>query len=66
MGKRQPKYEETIDGVRVRLYTSRSAIEALVGDGDIGDPAAEVWEFPKWIGFAPAAAQAALNHKSQT
>lgn len=61
---RKPKYETTIEGVRVRVYATRSEYEVLVGDGDIADPKAEVWMFPK-IGAPDAwAHQAYLNqHK---
>lgn len=66
MAKRQPEHEETIDGVRVRVYATRSQFEALIGDGDIDDPSAEVWEYPK-IGTARDwAHQAVLQHKSNT
>lgn len=65
MAKKQPKFDDTIDGVRVRVYATRSEFEALVGDGEIDDPEASVWCFPK-IGTPDAwAHQAVLNHKAE-
>lgn len=64
MAKRSPKHEEVIDGVRVRVYATRAAFEALIGDGDVDDPSAEVWEFPKIGTAATWAHQAVLNHKN--
>lgn len=60
--KRQPKHDEIIDGVRVRVYATRSEYEVLVGDGDIDDPSAEVWAFPKFGTPDAWAHQARLNH----
>lgn len=53
MAKRQPKVDEVIEGTRVRVYATRSEFEVLVGDGDIADPEAPVWCYPK-IGTADA------------
>ena len=64
MAKRQPKAETTIDGVRLRAYTTRSEIEVLVGDGDIADPQAEVWCYWKDLGLNAAMAQAMADRKS--
>lgn len=44
---RTPKYDETIDGHRVRVFASRSEYEVLIGDGDIADPDADVRVYPK-------------------
>jgi hypothetical protein len=66
MGKRQPKYDGEIEGVRVRVYATRSEYEALVGDGEIDDPEAPVWVFPKMLGVGAAAHQAVLNSKSES
>lgn len=64
MAKKQPKYETTIDGLRGRVYASRSEYEVLIGDGDIADPAADVWAFPKIGEPTMWAEQAVLNHKA--
>jgi hypothetical protein len=60
---RKTKYEETIDGTRVRVYATRSELECLIGDGDIADPEQEVWVYPKIIGPYAAAHQAILDRK---
>lgn len=64
MAKRQVRYEETFDGVRVRVYSTRTELECLIGDGDISDPAADVWVYPKAFGPMAAAHQAYLDSKS--
>jgi hypothetical protein len=58
---KKPKYETTINGTRVRVYATRSEYECLVGEGDINDPAAPVWCFPKIGGPDVWAAQAELS-----
>lgn len=55
---RKVKYETEIDGVRYRVYATRSELEVLIGEGDIGDPSANVWVYPKVIGPYSAARQA--------
>lgn len=60
---RQVKYEETIEGVRIRVYATRSELECLVGDGDIADPDAEVWVYPKGVGPLAASRQAYLDSR---
>lgn len=62
MSKRQPKHEATINGIRVRVYASRTEYECLIGDSDISDPNAEVWCFPKVGSFLSWAHQAVMNH----
>lgn len=63
MAKRQPKFDDTIDGVRVRVYATRSEYEVVFDDDDIADPTAEVWCYPK-IGDPSAwAHQARHEHK---
>lgn len=44
---RKPKFDEVLDGVRVRIYATRSEYEAIFNDDDITDPEAEVIVFPK-------------------
>ena len=45
--KRVPKFDALIENVRVRVYATRSEFEVLIGDGDIADPDAPVWCYPK-------------------
>lgn len=63
MATRKPKYEAQIDGQRVRVYATRSEYEVLVGEGDISDPDAPVWCFPKVGQPFVWAAQAVMNWK---
>lgn len=49
--KRKPKIDIVIEGVRVRVYASRAGREAILGDGDIDDPDADVWIYPRELGF---------------
>jgi len=60
--KRQPKYDETVRGTRVRVYATRSEYEVLIGDGDVADPDAEVWCYPKVGTPGTWAAQAIAEH----
>lgn len=62
--KKQPKHEETIDGVRVRVYATRSEYEALIGDGEIDDPEAHVLCYPKVGAPADWAHQAVLDSRA--
>lgn len=66
MSKRQPKFDTMIDGVRVRVYATHTEYEALIGDGEITDPDAPVWCFPKVGSPSIWARQALLNHQSET
>ena len=54
-------HEETIDGIRVRVYARRTEYEVLLGEGSINDPQAEVWAFPKVGTPSTWAHQAVLN-----
>lgn len=56
MAKRQPKFDDVIDGVRVRVYATRSEYEVIFNDDDIADPNADVTLYPK-IGEPSAWAQ---------
>lgn len=47
MAARQPKFDQVLDGLRVRVYATRSEYEVLVGDGEISDHDAFVWCYPK-------------------
>jgi hypothetical protein len=64
MAKKRPKYEEMRDGLRIRVYTTRTEYEVLIGDEDYEDPEAEVWVFPKVGGILMWVGQAILSHKS--
>jgi hypothetical protein len=47
MAKRRPKFDQVIDGVRVRVYATRSEYEVIFEEDDIADPAAAVLCYPK-------------------
>lgn len=53
MAKRQPKFDGEIDGVRVRVYATRTEYEVIFNDDDIADKGAKVLCYPK-IGTAEA------------
>jgi hypothetical protein len=45
--KRKPKLDEVVDGVRVRVYATRTEYEVIFDDDDIDDPNADVMLYPK-------------------
>lgn len=45
--RRKPKFDRELDGIRVRVYATRSEYEVILGDGDIDDPEADVTCYPK-------------------
>lgn len=47
MSKRTPKFDEIIDGTRVRVYATRSEFEVIFDDDAIDNPEAEVLCYPK-------------------
>lgn len=60
---RKPKVDEVIDGVRVRVFATRSEYEVIYNDDDIEDPEANVMVYPK-IGQPDAwARQGRLEYK---
>lgn len=63
--KRKPKHDDTIDGVRCRVYATRSEYEVIFDDGDIDDPAAEVFCYPKRGDAADWARQARAERKAE-
>ncbi len=66
MSNRKPKFDEVLDGVRVRVYATKGEYEALRGDGDIDNPQAFVWCYPR-IGPPDAwAAQARLQYRVES
>lgn len=65
MSKRQPKVDRIIDGVRVRIYASRSDYEAVFNDDDIDDPAAQVLLYPKAGSADVWADQARIEYKPE-
>lgn len=63
MSTRKPKFDDVLDGVRVRIYATRSEYEAIFNDDDIGDPNTDVTCYPK-VGEPSAwAAQARLTYE---
>jgi hypothetical protein len=63
MAKRQPKFDDTIDGVRVRVYATRSDYEVIFNDDDIADMAAQVLVYPKIGDVAVWAKQGRLQYE---
>jgi hypothetical protein len=61
--KRQPKFDDQIDGVRVRVYATRSEYEVIFDDDDIADPNADVLIYPK-VGDPAAWARQGLAERS--
>ena len=47
MATRKPRFDEVIDGVRVRVFAARTEYEVVFGDTDVSDPEAEVFCYPK-------------------
>jgi hypothetical protein len=65
MAKRQPKFDEVLNGTRVRVYATRSEYEVLIGDGMIEDPEADVWCYPKLGIPSTWAAQALAEYQAR-
>lgn len=63
MGAKRPALEQTVDGLRFRAYSRRSTIEVLIGDGEVDDPAAEVWIYPKGFGLYAAIEQSQRDRR---
>lgn len=61
--KRKPRLDQVFDGVRVRVYASRSDLEVIFDDDDIADPNAEVMLYPKVLGALVAARQGLLERR---
>jgi hypothetical protein len=64
MAKRQPKIDKIIDGVRVRVFATRSEFEVLFNDGDIEDDDAYVLIYPKFGDASIWAAQGRLDYRA--
>ncbi len=65
MSKRQAKFDQVIDGVRVRIYATRSEYEAVFNDDEVDDPQAQVLCYPKMGGADTWARQARLEYRSE-
>lgn len=65
MAKKTPKWEGEIEGYRCRVYATRDSYLVLLGDKELDDDDADVWEMPK-LGNDPSAwaHQAVLNQKA--
>lgn len=44
---RKPKFDEVLEGIRVRVYATRSEYEVIFNDDDIEDQGAQVICYPK-------------------
>ena len=62
MSTRKPKFDEVLDGVRVRVFSTRSEFEVVFNDDDIDDPSAQVLCYPKFLGVNTSAHQARLEY----
>ena len=62
MSTRKPKFDEVLDGVRVRVFSTRSEFEVVFNDDDIDDPIAQVLCYPKFFGVNTSAHQARLEY----
>ena len=62
MTTRKPKLDEVINGIRVRVYASRSEYEVVFNDDDVDDQAAQVRCYPKFFGLNAAAHQGRLEY----
>jgi hypothetical protein len=49
--------DEVINGVRVRVYATRSEYEVVFNDDDVDDPTAQVLCYPKFLGLITTAHQ---------
>lgn len=47
MATRKPKFDAILDGIRVRVFATRTEYEVVFKDDDIADPAAQVLCYPK-------------------
>lgn len=62
MAAKKPKYDQVLDGVRVRIYSTRSGYEAIFNDDDYEDPNSYVLVYPR-LGDADSwATQARLEY----
>lgn len=66
MSKRKPKFDGEIDGVRVRVYATRSEYEVVFDNDDIDDPNAEVLCYPKRGDASTWAHQGRLERSSSS
>jgi|GEM_PF-2808087 hypothetical protein len=60
MTKRTPKFDEVINGTRVRVFATRSEYEVVLFDDDPDAPETDVWCYPK-IGTPDIWARQALR-----
>jgi hypothetical protein len=66
MSKRQPKFDEVINGVRVRVYATRSEYEVVFNDDDVDDLTAQVLCYPKMGDVDTWAHQGRAEYKPET
>lgn len=45
--RKKPKFDDVIDGTRVRVYATRIEYEVVFDDDELDDPDAEVLVYPK-------------------
>ncbi len=62
MSPRKPKIDDVIDGVRVRVYATRSEYEVVFNNDDVDDQKAQVLCYPKFFGLYAAARQGRLEY----
>ena len=59
---RKPKFDQVIEGTRVRVYATRSEYEVIFDDDDIADPASPVLLYPK-VGYPEIWAKQGLGER---
>lgn len=62
--KKKPVYDGEIDGIRIRVYSSRTEYEVVYNDDDYEDLDAHVMVYPRIIGIQGAARQGRLEYKT--
>ena len=66
MTTRKSKLDEVINGIRVRVYATRSEYEVVFNDDDVHDLNAQVLCYPRVGGPEPWARQGRLEYVSET
>jgi hypothetical protein len=66
MSTRQSKYVAVLDGVRVRVYATRTEYEVVFNDDGVDDMSARVLCYPKTGGTEPWAHQGRAGYKPET
>lgn len=63
MANRKPKFDQVLNGIRVRVYATRTEYEVIYNDDDINDLSANVRVYPKVGSPGDWAAQGRLQYE---